>query len=278
MARQNRMEPRPNPETMDDPGAAPLIQVTGVHKRFGRKAVLQGVDLEVGQGEVLALLGANGAGKTTLIRLIAGLDKPDRGRVALGGVLQEQAGHELRRYVGVVSHAPLLYEGLNSLENLHFFARLYDMSQPAPRIQAVLRAVDLWHRRYDPVRTYSRGMTQRLAIGRAILHDPPVLLLDEPDTGLDQASAEMLRGLIRQLGGANRAILLTTHNLDRAVEWADRIALLAEGRIVYQAETARLTPGELKAIYRRLAMEQESQGEVAMSLAGAGLDGDGRAS
>ena len=258
MASETRLAQERSAERMADPSPeAPLIQVTGVHKRFGRKAVLQGVDLSVNQGEVLALLGANGAGKTTLIRLIAGLDRPDRGQVALGGVLQEQAGHELRRYVGVVSHAPLLYEGLSSLENLHFFARLYDMREPAPRIQAVLRAVDLWHRRYDPVRTYSRGMTQRLAIGRAILHDPPVLLLDEPDTGLDQASAEMLRGLIRQLGGANRAILLTTHNLDRAVEWADRIALLAEGRIVYQAETARLTSQELKAIYRRLAMEQE---------------------
>jgi heme exporter protein A len=237
-------------------GPAPLIQAQSVHKRFGRKAVLRGVDLTVNQGEVVALLGANGAGKTTLIRLICGLDKPDRGQIALGGVQQKQAGHELRRYVGVVSHAPLLYDDLSSLENLRFFAQLYDIVDPDVRIQAVLRAVDLWHRRYDPVRTYSRGLTQRLAIGRAILHDPPVLLLDEPDTGLDQASAEMLRGLIRQLGGSNRAVLLTTHNLDRAIEWSDKICLLVDGRIVYEAATNELAADDLKRIYRQLAIEQ----------------------
>jgi heme exporter protein A len=222
-------------------GEEGLIVARKVAKRYGRKRVLNSVDLVVPQGEVMALLGANGAGKSTLMRIISGLTQPDRGEVLLGGVSTRRAGHEIRRYIGLVAHAPLLYDNLSGWDNLLFFARLYDLQRPAERVEAVLHAVDLWPRRHDVVRSYSRGMTQRLAIGRAILHDPPVLLLDEPDTGLDPASAETLAHLIRTLGASSRAILLTTHNLERAVLWADSITLLAEGKIAQSAPAARLT-------------------------------------
>jgi heme exporter protein A len=236
-----------------------LISVDGVHKRFGRKRVLGGVSLAVEQGQVMALLGANGAGKSTLMRIIAGLSKPDRGDVVLGGVSLRKAGHEIRRYIGLVSHAPLLYDNLSAWENLGFFARLYDIQQPEARIEAVLQAVNLWSRRRDPVRTFSRGMTQRLAIGRAILHDPPVLLLDEPDTGLDQASAEMLAELIRTVGAGNRAILLTTHNLERARTWADSVSLLVDGKIAFCEPAAGLTERSLRRLV--LAID-DVQGET----------------
>jgi len=232
--------------------AKPLIVVNNLYKRYGRKNVLKGVDLTVAEGEVMAWLGANGAGKTTLMRIVAGLVKPSRGDVALSGVSLNKAGAELRRYIGLVSHLPLLYDNLSGLENLAFFARLYDMQQPDDRIEAVLRAVDLWQRRRDLVRTYSRGMIQRLAIARAILHDPPVLLLDEPDTGLDQSSSQMLHDLIRRLGATNRAILLSTHNLDRALEWADSICLLNDGKIVQQATTTSLSGASLRALYTEI--------------------------
>lgn len=228
-----------------------IIQVQDVRKRFGRKMVLRQVNLAVGQGEVVALLGPNGAGKTTMMRIIAGLSRPDRGEVLLGNVPLGQVGHELRRYIGLVSHAPLLYDGLSGLENLSFFARIYDMQEPADRIEAVLRQVDLWTRRHDPVRTYSRGMVQRLAIGRAILHDPPVLLLDEPDTGLDQTSVAMLQSLVRELGGAKRAILLTTHNLDRALAWSDRICLLDDGEIAVEKISRNLDGEGLHTLYEQ---------------------------
>jgi heme exporter protein A len=227
----------------------PLISVNGIYKRYGRKPVLRGVDMTVSTGKVMALLGDNGAGKSTLLRIISGLAKADRGEILLGGVSLKAAGHELRRYVGLVSHAPLLYDSLSAEENLAFFAAMYDIEQPAPRIAEVLRDVDLWTRRRDPVRTYSRGMIQRLAIGRAILHNPPILLLDEPDTGLDQSSAQMLHDLIRTLGAENRAILLSTHNLDRAVEWADSVSLLVGGKIVYQEATAALSGAQLRQLY-----------------------------
>lgn len=232
--------------------AHPLIHASGVQKRFGSKLILKGVDLTVQQGETVALLGANGAGKTTLMRIVAGLSQPDRGEVRLGGVSMKRAGHELRRYIGLVGHAPLLYDGLSGLENMRFFAEMYDIQQPEPRIESVLREVDLWLRRMDPVRTYSRGMTQRLAIARSILHDPPVLLLDEPDTGLDQASVDMLHRLIRQLGSADRAVLLTTHNLERALAWSDRICMLAGGKIVVDQPSAQLDTAGLRALYREV--------------------------
>lgn len=225
---------------------AVLIAVENVHKRYGRKSVLRGVNLAVEGGQVTALLGANGAGKTTLMRIIAGLARPDRGQIALGGVQMTRSLHELRRYIGLVSHLPLLYDSLSGWENLAFFARLYDMADPKARIENVLHAVDLWARRNDPVRTYSRGMVQRLAIGRAMLHNPPVLLLDEPDTGLDPASAERLHDLIRNLGAANRAILLTTHNLEHAAAWADTVCFLADGKVAAQHAAADLGPAALR--------------------------------
>ncbi|MCB0045767.1 MAG: heme ABC exporter ATP-binding protein CcmA [Caldilineaceae bacterium] len=227
-----------------------LISVQGITKRFDRKPVLRGVDLAVAPGEIVTLLGANGAGKTTLMRIISGLSAPDRGEVQLGGASFATGGHELRRYIGLVSHTPLLYDNLSGEENLAFFARLYDLVEPQARIEWALHAVDLWPRRRDAVRTYSRGMTQRLAIARAILHNPPVLLLDEPDTGLDQAGADLLHGLLQQLDTAQRAVLFTTHNLSRARAWADRVALLVDGRIVQMASTVGMTDADLQKLYR----------------------------
>jgi heme ABC exporter ATP-binding subunit CcmA len=230
--------------------AQPLIAVRNLQKRYGSKLVLKGVNLTVAAGQVVALLGANGAGKTTLMRAIAGLSKANSGEITLGGVSLGKAQTELRRYIGLVSHLPLLYDNLSGYENLAFFARMYDMQKPAARLEAVLHVVDLWTQRRDLVRTYSRGMVQRLAIARAILHDPPVLLLDEPDTGLDQTSSEKLHGLITRLGAANRAILLTTHNLERALAWADAICILVGGKVVYESPTADLDAALLRQIYR----------------------------
>ncbi len=210
---------------------AALIRCDRVTKKFGRKRVLRGVNLSVLGGEVVALLGANGSGKTTLLRVVAGLDRPDQGDVWLGPVPLSAAHHEIRRYIGVVAHAPLLYDRLTAAENLRFFARMYDLVEPEGRIEQLLRALGLWTRRDDPVRTYSRGMTQRLAIARAILHDPPVLIFDEPDTGLDRENVARLGELLGQMRQASRAVLITTHDWRRAFAWADRVCELQDGRL-----------------------------------------------
>lgn len=227
----------------------PLIGVHNLYKRYGTKTILKGVNLVIQEGEVVALLGANGAGKSTLLRTIAGLMKAERGEIVLSGIPMQKAGTELRRYIGFVSHAPLLYDHLDGLENLTFFASLYDLENSAARVEVALQAVDLWRRRHDLVRTYSRGMQQRLAIARAILHDPPVLLLDEPDTGLDQQSSHMLQTMLEQLSDKRRAILFSTHNLDRALTWANSVAMLIRGTITYHASTAILESHALDQLH-----------------------------
>jgi heme exporter protein A len=244
--------PTPLSPTATSPTVEPLIEIRNLVKRYGRKPVLRGLDLAVRPGQVLALLGSNGAGKTTLMRIISGLAKPDRGEIRLGGATFAQAGHELRRYIGMVGHAPLLYDNLSGQENLRFYAAMYDLQNPETRIEWALRAVDLWPRRRDPVRSYSRGMAQRLAIARAILHNPPVLLLDEPDTGLDQAGAQLLHELLHTLGASNRAILFSTHNLERALEWSDSVCILQNGKIMYSAQSVDVDLTELRTAYAHL--------------------------
>ena len=211
--------------------AALLIRCEHVEKRFGHKRVLRDVSFTVAEGEVLSLLGANGSGKTTLLRIVAALVKPDKGEVWLGPVPLSSAADEIRRYIGVVAHAPLLYDRLTGIENLEFYARLYDLTEPQKRIEELLRAMDLWRWRDDAVRTYSRGMSQRLAIARALLHDPPIVFLDEPDTGLDREGIRLLDGLVAQLRSRGRAVFATTHNLERAQRWSDRVFELRSGHL-----------------------------------------------
>jgi heme exporter protein A len=226
-----------------------VIEIKKLVKAFGRRTVLRGVSLSIAPGQSAALFGPNGAGKTTLIRIIAGLSRLSSGSVSLGQVDVTKAGHDLRRYIGFVSHNPLIYDSLTGEENLRFFGRMYDVPDLPQRIDEVLERVGLRGRQRDVVRTYSRGMVQRLAIARAILHDPPVLLLDEPDTGLDQQAADMLRSLLDELGASDRTVLLTTHNLERGIEWADRAVILDGGRVRFDSPSEGLTSAEFRRIY-----------------------------
>jgi heme exporter protein A len=227
-----------------------MIEVRGLVKAFGRRVALRGVDLRVEAGEFLTLLGPNGAGKTTLVRILATLSRPTAGQVFINGFdLAENAG-EVRRCLGVVSHQTLLYDELTAGENLEFYSRMYDLPAPQARIAEILELVGLAQRRDDLVRTLSRGMQQRLAIARAILHDPPILLLDEPDTGLDQQAAARLRELLATVGLGGRTVLMTTHNLERGLAVGDRVAILARGRIVYQAARDALDGASFQQLYQ----------------------------
>jgi heme exporter protein A len=232
---------------MDKP---PAIEVRKVTKAFGHQVALRGVDLQVAEGEFLTLFGPNGAGKTTLIRVIASLARPSSGTVRLCGEDLGRAAVALRRHLGLISHNPLLYGDLTAEENLRFFARMYDLPEAGARIQAVLDQVGLLARQRDPVRGFSRGMVQRLTIARAILHDPAIMLLDEPYTGLDLQAADMLRAVLQDLAASNRTVILTTHNLEQGLEMCHRAAILHRGRMAWQGARADVDLAAMKDIYR----------------------------
>jgi len=227
-----------------------MILVKKLVKRFGLKTVLRGMDFEALDGEFVALLGPNGAGKTTFLRILASLSRPTSGEVIVAGYrLPDQAG-AVRRNLGVVSHMPLLYGDLTAEENLIFFGKMYGVPELKGRIDQVLELVGLLSRRRELVRTFSRGMQQRLAIGRAILHDPDVLLFDEPHTGLDQDACDMLDRLLREVSGQGRTIVMTSHDLARVEDLASRFDVLSHGVVAASAERIGLGRTNLLDFYR----------------------------
>ncbi len=228
-----------------------MIRVRGLVKRFGSRFALRGVDLDVGAGECVALVGPNGAGKTTLLRILATLSRPTEGSVRVDGLDLAQDANALRRRVGFLSHQPLLYDDLSGEENLRFYGRMYEVAGLEARVAAMLDQVGLAYARHDVVRTYSRGMKQRLSIARALLHDPPVLLLDEPYTGLDRQAAGMLDEILQQVGMDARTVLLTTHDVERGLGLTQRVTLLARGQIVFEMDAVTWDPSHLQQVYDR---------------------------
>lgn len=228
-----------------------MIAVTRLVKRFGLKNVLRGLDFQVQPGEFVALLGPNGAGKTTFLRILASLSRPTLGQVRVAGYSLPDQAAAVRRRLGVVSHLPLLYGDLTAEENLQFYGRMYGVPNLNARIAEVLEMVGLSARRHDLVRTFSRGMQQRLAIGRAVLHDPDVMLFDEPYTGLDQDASAMLDTVLRNVAAAGRTVVMTSHDLARAEDLATRFDVLSRGVIAASASRAELQHTNLLTFYRQ---------------------------
>lgn len=228
-----------------------MITVKKLVKRFGLKTVLRGVDFAVQPGEFVALLGPNGAGKTTFLRILASLSRPSLGSVNIAGYQLPNQAAQVRARLGVVSHLPLLYGDLTAEENLRFYARMYNIPDADLRITDVLEMVGLEARRRDLVRTFSRGMQQRLAIGRAVLHDPDVVLFDEPYTGLDQDASTMLDEVLKTVAAKGRTVVMTSHDLARAEELATRFDILSRGVISASASRKDLKKTNLLAFYKQ---------------------------
>ena len=228
-----------------------MIEVKKLVKRFGMKAILRGLDFNVQPGEFVALLGPNGAGKTTFLRILASLSRPSLGEVKVAGYHLPNQAAQVRARLGVVSHMPLLYGDLTADENLEFYARMYGIADYKPRITEVLDMVGLASRRRDLVRTFSRGMQQRLAIGRAVLHDPEVMLFDEPYTGLDQDASSMLDEVLRSVAAQGRTVVMTSHDLARAEDLATRFDVLSRGVIVASAARGTFGDGNLLTFYKQ---------------------------
>jgi len=227
-----------------------MITVKKLVKRFGLKTVLRGLDFEVQPGEFVALLGPNGAGKTTFLRILASLSRPSLGNVHVAGFQLPNEAAAVRARLGVVSHLPLLYGDLTAEENLRFYGRMYNIADLDPRITEVLEMVGLENRRRDLVRTFSRGMQQRLAIGRAVLHDPDVMLFDEPYTGLDQDASSMLDDVLKTVAAKGRTVVMTSHDLARAEDLATRFDILSRGVITATSTREALGKNNLLTFYK----------------------------
>lgn len=207
------------------------IVAEGLRRTYGGAAVLAGVDLVVEGGECVALLGANGAGKTTLLRVLATLVRPSAGRLVLFGEDAAARTASVLRKIGYVGHESSCYADLTATENLAFYAELYDVADGAKRVAELVEWAGLERAARRPVRTFSRGMMQRLAIARALLHRPELLLLDEPMTGLDPQATTALEALLRELRASGHAILFSTHDVPRATALATRVVMLHRGKI-----------------------------------------------
>ncbi len=227
-----------------------MIKVSKLSKRFGLKTILNGLDFNVSPGEFVAFLGPNGAGKTTFLRILASLSKPTYGDVFVAGFKLPQQASIVRRKIGVLSHQPLLYVDLTAEENLKFFGRMYSVENLDERIKEVLDIVGLKRRGRDLVRTFSRGMQQRLAIGRAVIHDPELLLLDEPYTGLDQDACAILDEILKSISSEGRTVVMTSHDMARTEEIASRFDILSKGKIVASTQKDDIPKHGLLKFYK----------------------------
>lgn len=223
----------------------PAIELRGLARHFGERTALRDVSLSVGTGMTLAVLGHNGAGKTTLLRILASLLRPHAGEVSLFGEPLPARAHLVRGQIGLLGHEPLLYRDLTGRENLQYHARLHRIE--LERVEEVLEAVQMERRASDPVRLLSRGMIQRLAVARAVLHRPRLLLLDEPRANLDPAASDLIEPLIGRPSGATR--VLTSHDPRAALAEADVVLALKDGRPAYVGEPGRLGDRRLAELY-----------------------------
>lgn len=228
-----------------------MLSVSHLTKFYGLRPVLRNLSLDVAQGEFVAILGPNGAGKTTLLRILATLMHPEGGSYTIDGIDALQQPLKAREMIGLVSHQSLLYQNLTAYENLVFYAQMYGVGKGKnveELAKQALQRVDLLRRAHDLVRTYSRGMVQRLTIARAILHEPALVLLDEPYTGLDQTSARRLSELLEGLAVSGRTVVMTTHEYYRGINAVSRAIFLSSGQVSAELRE-NITPDTLSRLY-----------------------------
>ena len=227
----------------------PAIQADKLTKAFGARKAVDKVSFELPQESFLSVFGPNGAGKTTLLRLLSTLARPTGGSASIMGVDLKEDPDAARAHIGMISHNPMLYPDLTAEQNLLFFAQLYGVQDPQARVDAMLKAVELSHRRHDVARTFSRGMTQRLSIARALIHDPDVVFLDEPYSGLDPHAVEVFDELIASQR-EGRTFLMVSHDLAKGFEMCTHVLMLARGKTVFFEAKDNLDFGQFSDLYR----------------------------
>ena len=244
----------------------PAILASSLRHCFGRLSVIDGIDLEVAPGSVVGIVGPNGAGKTTLIRILCGLLRPSAGSVRILGEDLASAGLKLRARMGVLTQETALYEELSVLQNLRFAAELFDLPSPKEAIDKALEVTGLQAKSRSPVAHLSGGMKRRLAIARALLHEPSLLIFDEPTVGVDVEARHRIWGHIRELRAAGRTILLTTNYMDEAEALCDRVCILGQGRIIADDTPANLTANTGRCL--EISCSDASASKILESLSG----------
>ena len=225
------------------------IRTRKLSKVFGTRKAVDKVSIEVPQGAFLSIFGPNGAGKTTLLRMLSTLTRPTDGSASLMGIDLREDPEAARGRIGLISHNAMLYPDLTAEQNLLLYAKLYGLADPQARVMELLEAVELKHRRLDVVRTFSRGMTQRVSIARALVNDPSVVLLDEPYSGLDPHAMHIFDELIASVR-EGRTFVMVSHDLDKGLALASHVLVLARGRVVHFGEKDQMSPDEFADLYR----------------------------
>lgn len=235
--------------TPSEPGAQWAVEVEDLSKHFGAATVLRNVTFRLPQGCFATIIGPNGAGKTTLLRIVATLVRASGGTIHVEGLDVRQRGEQVRQRIGFVSHQTYLYGDLSVQDNLRFYGRMYGVTGLEERVATLLPQFGLTDRRSDLVRTLSRGQQQRVSIARSVLHQPSLVILDEPYTGLDQRAADALTCVLQALHADGRTLLMTTHDWSHVGGLADRLIVLVAGRVAYETPAEQLSPERLRGIY-----------------------------
>jgi len=226
------------------------IEVAKLNKYFGRRHVLKNIEFSLAKGGFLSIFGPNGAGKTTLVKILSTLEKPTEGTVRIADVVLGDDPAKARKKIGLISHSPLVYLDLSAYENLEFYGTLYGVADLKERAEYLLERVELSHRRYDLARTFSKGMMQRLAIARALMHRPSILFLDEPYSGLDPHAVDILDGLIDSIR-SDHTFVMVSHNLDKGLELCDTAMIIEDGRVIFFQPKREIDVDAFKDTYRR---------------------------
>jgi len=238
-----------------------MIQTENLTKRFGKVTAVEGLNLDIHEGEVFGFLGPNGAGKTTTVRILTCLIGPTGGKATVAGFIVGRQDTDIRRNVGVLTETPGMYDNLSAEYNLRIFAELYEVGDAAGQVEKYLKILGLFDRRLDPAGTFSKGMKQKLAIARALLHEPKIIFLDEPTAGLDPEAAHLVRDFIAELKKEGRTIFLCTHNLDEADRLCDRIGVFKTHLLVVDTPSnlRRSVFGRKAVFHLRVADEKMAQ-------------------
>lgn len=239
-----------------------MIQTENLSKKFGENLAVDRLSLQVAEGEVFGFLGPNGAGKTTTVRMLTSLIAPSSGQAAVNGFQVGKQDQEIRRTVGILTETPGMYDTLSAEYNLRIYANLYEVRSPAAQVEKYLKLLGLWDRRDDEAGSFSKGMRQKLAIARALLHEPQILFLDEPTAGLDPEAARLVRDAIEELRKHGRTIFLCTHNLDEADRLCDRIGVFKTRLLVVDSPSSLRTQLFGRKVVFHLAGGDEALAEL----------------